>query len=408
MVFVLGPPGIEDVLANRDKAFSNAEGWEFLIGPFFKRGLMLMDFDEHRHHRQIMQEAFKKARLADYLEDMNPAIATGLARWPLADSFALYPAVKQLALDLATEVFVGAHLRDADRLNEAFIDTVHGGSAVIRANVPGGRWWRGLRGRRLLEAYLRAQVAGKRGSPGRDLFSVLCQAQSEDGDRFSDDDVVNHMIFVLMAAHDTSTTTVSMIAYFLGRYPSWQDRVRRESLALCRDQIRYEDLAALPTLDLVMKETLRMYAPVAILMRRARAATEILGHYIPAGAYVAVGLYPSQRMAEWWSKPDSFDPDRFAEDRREDQSHRYAWTPFGGNVHKCIGMHFGAMEVKAILHQMLLRYQWRVPDHYQPPIALGTGPMPADGLPITLQRYQAHEQTAPPSGTRAKTTVERS
>jgi hypothetical protein len=52
-------------------------------------------------------------------------------------------------------------------------------------------------------------------------------------------------------------------------------------------------------------------------------------------------------------------------------------------------MHFGAMEVKAILHQMLLRYRWRVPDHYQPPIALETGPMPADGLPITLQRCES-------------------
>jgi cytochrome P450 len=91
-------------------------------------------------------------------------------------------------------------------------------------------------------------------------------------------------------------------------------------------------------------------------------------------------------MSPWWSNPDVFDPERFADHRREDHSHKYAWTPFGGNVHKCIGLHFGGMEVKAILHQMLLRYRWHVPAGYEPPIAFGTGPMPADGLPICLER----------------------
>jgi cytochrome P450 len=98
-----------------------------------------------------------------------------------------------------------------------------------------------------------------------------------------------------------------------------------------------------------------------------------------------LGLYPTQRMEPWWNDPDVFDPERFNDERREDQSHKYAWVPFGGNVHKCIGMHFGGMEVKAILHQMLLRYAWAVPADYEPPMSYGTGPFPADGLPITLR-----------------------
>ena len=58
-VQVLGPEGLETVLTNRDQAFSNKLGWDYLIGPFFDRGVMLMDFDEHRHHRRIMQAALK-------------------------------------------------------------------------------------------------------------------------------------------------------------------------------------------------------------------------------------------------------------------------------------------------------------------------------------------------------------
>ncbi len=81
LVVVLGPDGIETVLANRDRAFANREGWDYFIGPFFERGVMLMDFEEHRHHRRIMQQAFKRERLVSYLDAMNPAIARGIAGW---------------------------------------------------------------------------------------------------------------------------------------------------------------------------------------------------------------------------------------------------------------------------------------------------------------------------------------
>ena len=60
--------------------------------------------------------------------------------------------------------------------------------------------------------------------------------------------------------------------------------------------------------------------------------------------------------------------------------------PFGGNVHKCIGMHFGGMEVKAIIHQLLQRYRWDVPADYEVPIDYATGPIPGDGLPIRWSR----------------------
>jgi cytochrome P450 len=54
-------------------------------------------------------------------------------------------------------------------------------------------------------------------------------------------------------------------------------------------------------------------------------------------------------------------------------------------MHKCIGMHFGGMEVQAILHQLLLRYRWTIPAGCEPPLTFGTGPLPADGLPIELR-----------------------
>jgi hypothetical protein len=70
--------------------------------------------------------------------------------------------------------------------------------------------------------------------------------------------------------------------------------------------------------------------------------------------------------------------------RQADSSHKYAWMPYGGNVNRRIGMHFGGMEVKAPLHQLLLRNSLRAPAGYEPVMDYGTGPFPADGLPIEL------------------------
>jgi cytochrome P450 len=384
-VMVLGPEAIGEVLTNRDRAFANKPGWDYFIGPFFKGGLMLMDFDEHRHHRLIMQQAFKRERLIGYLDVMNPAIARGLQGWRPDGDFRLYDHTKKLTLDLASEVFLGAQLGgEADAINKAFVDTVHGGQSAVRADLPGSAWHRGLRGRRLLESYFHARLPAKRADGGHDLFSVLCRAESDAGERFSDEEIVNHMIFLLMAAHDTSTITLSMMGYFLGLHRDWQERARAESVALGKAAIGYDDLEQLPSLDLVMKESLRMFAPVGIIVREALTDTSLVGHYVPAGTKLFLGIYPSQRMEPWWSDPDRFDPERFAEHRREDKSHQYAWAPFGGNVHKCIGMHFGGMEVKAILHQMLRRFEWTVSGDYQLPLDYGTGPTPADGLPIEL------------------------
>jgi cytochrome P450 len=385
-VQVIGPDGLEAVLGNREQAFSNQLGWDPLIGAFFHRGVMLMDFEEHRHHRRIMQQAFRHQRLLGYLERMNPAIERGIAGWRPGRSFRLYRAAKQLTLDIATQVFVGAEpSAQADRFNQALIHVVAGGQAIIRADVPGGKWHRGLESRRRLEQYFRSRLPAKRSAGGDDLFSVLCAAQTEDGERFSDEDVVNHMIFTLMAAHDTSTITLTMMGYYLARHPEWQERLRAESMALGKPAIDYEDLERLPSLDLVFRETLRMNAPVGVLARQAIKDTQIDGRFIPRGTRLMVGIHPTQRMEPWWRDPDRFDPERFGSARREDAVHRYAWAPFGGGVHKCIGMHFGSMEVKAIMHQLLLRHTWRVPDGYEPVLDYGTGPFPGDGLPVELR-----------------------
>ncbi|MCW2822282.1 MAG: cytochrome [Marmoricola sp.] len=393
---LLGPDACGEGLQNADKAFASGPGWGSLVGPFFDRGLMLLDFDEHRRHRRLMLEAFTRPRLAGYTAALGPAVAAGLDAWEPGPGFRVYPALKELTLDLATQVFMGgadlATPDELDEVNRAFVACVQAATALVRLPIPGTRWGRALAGRRLLEDFFGRHLASKRARPGDDLFSVLCGLRDEDGTGLSDEDVVNHMIFLLMAAHDTSTITVTSMMRHLGAHPEWRERLREEAAGLpdCPD---LDELDRLESFDLVMKECLRLLPPVPVVARRTVKETEVLGVHIPADRLVAVMLHLGHHMPEYWPDPERFDPERFAAHRREDKVHRHAWEPFGGGVHKCLGMAFAGAEVKLIVHQMLRRFDWTVDADYRDRLNYHSLPFPADGQPVDLR---PRERTAAP------------
>jgi len=385
IVCVCGPEATQVVLASKGKAFSQ-DGWAFLIDRFFHRGLMLMSFDEHRMHRRIMQEAFTRERLSDYVAQVAPCVRESVPMWRAGRPVRMYPQLKRLTLDVAAQVFMGGReSADTAYINRAFIATVRASSSLVRVPLPGTRWRAGLRGRRVLESYFTRRLPAAQAREGNDLFAALCHATTPEGEQFSDSDIVNHMIFLMMAAHDTSTITTAACLYYLAKNPQWQDRAREESLALGQKIPDIDDLDSLVVLDLVIKESLRLVAPVPLVLRKAVADTEVLGHHIPAGTLVAVAPAVNHFVEECWTEPDRFDPSRFAADRQEDHSHRFAWIPFGAGVHKCIGMHFGTLEVKAILHEALRNFRWSVPCGYEARWDNTSLPVPVDGLPICFE-----------------------
>ncbi len=390
IINILGPDALEQVLKNRDGVFSSKLGWEFFIGRVFPGAIMAMDGDEHRYQRRIMQVAFRKSALQAYLQEMGPAIAHGVDRWlPVGTSGTrlMFPLLKQLTLDLAASVFMGVALgADSQRLNHAFIDTVDAALAFIRVPLPPFKMWRGVRGRTLLVERFRTLLPAKRAAHTSDFFSELCHAESEEGERFSDQEIIDHMIFLMMAAHDTTTSTLTTMIYRLAKHPAWQDRLRDEARSLNKTQLEHDDLPKLDALTWVMREALRMYPPLSSMPRGCTKDTEVGDYLIPAGTMVGVFPIHVHYMPTLWTDPYTFDPERFAPGRQEDKRHAFAWTPFGGGAHTCIGQHFAGLQVKAILHQLLLRYRFRIEPGYEMPYQLVPIAKPRDGLPLTLER----------------------
>lgn len=387
MVNLFGPDANRLVLLDKDRIFSARRPWMTIMGRIFPNGLLLLDGDDHRHHRRIMHAAFTRPVLREYTARMNPLVAATIEGWHRpGERFMAFAGLKHLTLDMAARIFVGIELGPGtDRMNEAFEHLVSASMSRVRLPIPGLEFDRGLRARRYMADYFGGLLPRRRAGEGEDIFSRLARAEDDDGSRLSDRQVVDHMIFLMMAAHDTTTSTLASMMFELARHPAWQERVREQSRALPGDPLAYDDLDRLEALGLVFRETLRRYPPLPVIPRVATEAFEFGGYLIPKNAMVVVSPIVTHHMAEWWDDPFRFDPDRFGEARAEHERHTHSWIPFGGGPHMCLGLRFAEAQVKTILHHVVRRYRWSVPEGYVMPVQQAPISKPRDGLPLDLE-----------------------
>ncbi len=383
---LLGPEWNQVVYMNRDNAFSSEQGWDFVLKRIFPGSVMAMDGGEHLYQRRIMSQAFKKPKLVAYLDHMNGFIEKGLSTWKASDEFLVFPHVKELTLELATRVFMGVEPDEkSQKMNQSFIDTVEASIAPIRYPIPPLQMWKGVKGREFLVNEFNRLLPEKRKSNTPDFFSQFCQAESEDGEKFTDKEIVDHMIFLMMAAHDTTTSTLTTMFYVLAKNPEWQERLRKFSQSLNKVHLEFDDLDRLEEMEWVMKESLRMYPPLPTKPRRVVKDVEHFGIKFKKGQFISISPAHTHYMEEYWTKPDNFDPERWSPERAEYKRHPYQWIPFGGGAHMCVGQHFADLQVKAIMHQILLRFSWSVDEGYQIPYQLMPIAKPKDGLPVKLK-----------------------
>jgi len=259
---------------------------------------------------------------------------------------------------------------------------------LVRKPMFGNKYQRGLEGRAYLEDYFRSRISAKQASNDTDMFAEICRAESDDGSGFSNQDIIDHIIFLMMAAHDTTTSSLSSVCYALAKNPDWQQRIRNEIEAVDSDQLSYDAMPSFKSADLVLKEALRLYPPLPVIPRMAIQDCEFQGYKINKGDQVMVSPSFTQRLPELWTNPDTFDPERFDEPRREDRNHKHAWIPFGGGAHKCLGLKFAELQVKLVLFHILQKYQLVVDSNYEMPYQPAPIGKPVDMLPLTLERIK--------------------
>ena len=387
-ISLVGADANELVLFDRNKIFSSEQGWGPVLDLLFPRGLMLLDFDHHRIDRRALSIAFKPEPMRHYADALNRGIAAQVSQWS-GKQMKFYPAIKKLTLDLAADSFLGVPLGpEADRINKAFVDMVAASVGIVRKPLPFTAMGRGVAGRKFLVKWFSKETIRRRAAGGgQDMFSQFATATREDGSLLPVDEVVDHMIFLMMAAHDTITSSATSLVWLLAKNPEWQGKLRAEALAICGGAgrpVAYEDLGKLELTEMAFKESLRLIPPVPSTPRRALKDFTFGGQRIPAGTQVGISAAMVHKMEEHWPDPLRFDPLRFLP-AEVAMRHKYAWVPFGGGAHMCLGLHFAYMQVKILMAQILTRYQIEIEPGYEPKWQPWPIPKPKDGLTVTFK-----------------------
>jgi cytochrome P450 len=380
-VSMLGPDAAQFVLQNKDRIFSNTMGWKPNLGLLFPNSLMLQDFDEHKAHRQIMLDAFKRPAIERYASLMSAEYQREIERWGDGGPIDIYARIKNLFLNIGVSLFFGQDLGvDATWVNESMSTMTSASTAFVRRPIIGLGYWKGIKAREKLANYIRKRIPLVRGLGADSMLSKLCNAKDEHDNYFSDEQIIDHMLFIIMAAHDTTTSAATSMLVELSRSRIWQQNVRIETSRLPRTESYLEDINAQVELDKVFKECLRLYPPVPALPRYTLREVNFGGYLIPSNTSVWVFPYFNHRNEEYWSNPDSFDPDRFSEERAEDKQHKFLFVPFGGGVHTCIGLHLAGIMVKLFIRDIITNFVVTLPSNQEVKFKMFPFPKPTGQL----------------------------
>jgi cytochrome P450 len=392
VVFMLGPEANHFLTVSNASKFRWRDGSMGDLIPLLGDGMLTIDGPYHRQSRKMMLPSFHRDRVAHSADTMVGEIAHALESWKPGATVDLYHWTRPLALRIAMRALLGfdpdrgEDLHAADEFEEAL--AFWGRDYLLQTmRGPFSPFAHMQRHRKRLDALIYEEIDRRRASGERreDLMSVLLEARDDAGEPLSDREVRDHLITLLFAGHDTTTSTVTFLFYELLRAPDALARVTEElDRELAGRAPTAEQLVrGLPELEAVMDETLRMYPPAWVGPRRAVESFEFDGVAVPAGALVNYCSWASHRLAEVFPDPHRFDPARFTPERKAALP-KGAYVPFGGGSRTCIGMRFGQLEIKTIASLVLQRYRLELPDDYELSIRMMPTLSPRGGLPVRV------------------------
>lgn len=220
-----------------------------------------------------------------------------------------------------------------------------------------------------------------------DLLDVLMRARDEEtGLGFTDEDVVNEAIILLVAGHDTVSAALTWTFYLLAKNPDEDTKFFDEVAATLRGA--HPDLSSVEKLTytrMIFDESMRLYPPAWGQPRQSIEADSIDGYEIPKGSVISLAQWVTHRHSDFWEAPERFMPDRFAPNAVAARP-KFAYFPFGGGSRVCIGQHFGLLEGVLLLSAIGQRYRFELaedkPVQPDPTFTL----IPKNGLKMRLRK----------------------
>uniref|UniRef100_A0A8K9XWM3 unspecific monooxygenase n=1 Tax=Oncorhynchus mykiss TaxID=8022 RepID=A0A8K9XWM3_ONCMY len=202
----------------------------------------------------------------------------------------------------------------------------------------------------------------------------------------TDHEILSQAIIFIFGGYETSSTTMSFLAYNLATNPHTMTKLQEEIDTVFPNKapIQYEALMQMDYLDCVLNESLRLYPIAPRLERVAKKTVEINGIVIPKDCVVLVPTWTLHRDPEIWSDPEEFKPERFSKENKEPID-PYTYMPFGAGPRNCIGMRFAMIMMKLAMVEILQSFTFSVCDETEIPLEIDNQGLLMPKRPIKLR-----------------------
>jgi cytochrome P450 len=395
------PDQVKHVLLDNQKNY--ARSWHYdrarvVVGG----GLVTSEGPVWRRLRRMAQPAFHFQRIEALAGVMTGATEELRARWReharRGEPLDVMAGFVELTLRIVGRALLGIDLGgEAGRIGSAMTEALSyleyrlGRLLSIPPGVPTPRYRRARQALQDLDAVIFDVIECRRRTPEPasatgDLLSMLLLAHDDEtGDAPTDREVRDHVLTFIAAGHETTAVALAWTVYLLSEHPEAEDRLRAELARVLGGRTpTAADVPQLVFTRRVIEESLRIYPPVYALARDARADDVIGGFHIPARSMVLISPYVTHHHPGIWPDPETFDPDRFTPERSLGRP-RFAWFPFLGGPHQCIGQDFALLEMTLVIAMLLQSFAFRLAPGFraqpQPMLSL----RPRGGLWITLR-----------------------
>jgi cytochrome P450 len=374
-LLVTRPEHVQEVLHEKPTVFSRDGMLWDPLRRLFGNGLA-SEGATWQPHRRMVQPMFAAKQFTPHIDEMAATIATavdGLDHYaqtgkPLDVGREMTRIVHRALVRVLFGDKIGS--RDADQLTasieKAFTSL---GPRLLLPFVPNsfplpgdGAFRRAARrvNRVMLPLVRESRVGGQ--PHGADIVSLISQWRDENGETLDDSQVRDDLILMFVGGSETTAVALTWLFTALGRHPDVAAKLYQEIDAVVGDgPVRQSHLSELTYTRMVIQETLRLYPVGWLIPRTATSADSIGGVRVWRGDTVMLSPYLTHRLPGVWDNPLAFEPERFTAERSAGR-HRFAYFPFGGGPHHCVGSHFFTVEAQFIVATLLSRFRPRFAD----------------------------------------------
>ncbi|WIA32262.1 hypothetical protein OEZ86_003108 [Tetradesmus obliquus] len=375
---------------------SNIKSFVALMG---EHSLVLVQEPRHKYLRGLLQPAFSGSAISGYLPAIQALVGRHLAEWEAAGEAGVqgYDGLKLLTYEFIISITLGREYsrQEVLALSEHYKQWTSGFLAWPWLDLPFTAFGRSMCARNALLDHFQQAVTAARSKlaagqqvPG--IIGSLTAAVDEEGNRLTDLEITENILLLLLAGHDTSSTTLTRLLSVLHDTPEVVQQLRQEQAAVLArhgEQLTAAAIKDMEYADAVIRESLRLDPVVAGLFRVAAKDIDMGGYMVPKDTPILLPLHHlAVNDARWAGQTGQEDPASFHPERMLTEEGRQpgAQMPFGSGPRFCLGERLAMAEMKVVLALLMRQYDFSVDNNTEWMQAVGR--VPKNGLPLKLRR----------------------